>query len=191
MIYAWGNCCHIGSKALATKLWQILGLLSIPWGNIVYWKLLWGSIWLGQGREKVNLFWSKGCKGILKKQSCKSVIILCQFWGIVIGDGISGCNSPIGLIDALTFLKKEMATHSIVLAWRIPVTAEPGGLPSVGSHRIAHDCSDLAAGNFSKVSETPFDRFLFYNKNRRVPRRARFLNMFQFQLCIYKFFSSL
>ena len=38
-----------------------------------------------------------------------------------------------------------MATHSSVLAWRIPGTAEPGGLPSMGSHRVGHDCSDLAA----------------------------------------------
>ena len=38
-----------------------------------------------------------------------------------------------------------MATHSSVLAWRIPETAEPGGLPSVGSHRVGHDWSDLAA----------------------------------------------
>ena len=37
-----------------------------------------------------------------------------------------------------------MATHSSVLAWRIPGTGEPGGLPSVGSHRVGHDCSDLA-----------------------------------------------
>ena len=38
-----------------------------------------------------------------------------------------------------------MATHSSVLAWRIPGTGEPGGLPSVGSHRVGHDWSDLAA----------------------------------------------
>ena len=38
-----------------------------------------------------------------------------------------------------------MATHSSVLAWRIPGTAEPGGLPSMGSHRVGHDRSDLAA----------------------------------------------
>ena len=38
-----------------------------------------------------------------------------------------------------------MATHSSVLAWRIPGTAEPGGLPSMGSHRVWHDWSDLAA----------------------------------------------
>ena len=36
-------------------------------------------------------------------------------------------------------LEKEMATHSSVLAWRIPGTAEPGGLPSRGSHRVGHD----------------------------------------------------
>ena len=41
-------------------------------------------------------------------------------------------------------LEKEMATHSSVLAWRIPGTGEPGGLLSMGSHRVEHDCSDLA-----------------------------------------------
>ena len=38
-----------------------------------------------------------------------------------------------------------MATHSSVLAWRVPGTGEPVGLPSVGSHRVGHDWSDLAA----------------------------------------------
>ena len=42
-------------------------------------------------------------------------------------------------------LEKEMATHSSILAWRIPGTEEPGGLPSMGSHRVGHDWSDLAA----------------------------------------------
>ena len=42
-------------------------------------------------------------------------------------------------------LEKEMATQYSVLAWRIPGMAEPGGLPSVGSHRVGHDQSDLAA----------------------------------------------
>ena len=42
-------------------------------------------------------------------------------------------------------LEKEMATHSSVFAWRIPGTGEPGGLPSVGSHRVGHDWRDLAA----------------------------------------------
>ena len=41
-------------------------------------------------------------------------------------------------------LEKEMATHSSVLAWRIPGTGEPGGLLSLGLHRVGHDWSDLA-----------------------------------------------
>ena len=42
-------------------------------------------------------------------------------------------------------LEKEMTVHSSILAWRIPGTAEPGGLPSKGSHRVGHDWSDLTA----------------------------------------------
>ena len=41
-------------------------------------------------------------------------------------------------------LRKGMATHSSILAWRIPWTEEPGGLLSMGSHRVRHDWSDLA-----------------------------------------------
>ena len=44
-------------------------------------------------------------------------------------------------------LGKEMATHSSVLAWRIPGAGEPGGLPSMGSHRVRHDWSDLGGDN--------------------------------------------
>ena len=42
-------------------------------------------------------------------------------------------------------LEKEMATHSSILAWRIPGTGEPSGLLSMGSHRVRHDQSDLTA----------------------------------------------
>ena len=42
-------------------------------------------------------------------------------------------------------LEKEMATHSSVLAWRISGTGQPGGLPSMGSHRFGHDWGNLAA----------------------------------------------
>ena len=42
-------------------------------------------------------------------------------------------------------LEKEMATHSSVLAWRTPGMGEPGGLPSMGSHRVRYDWSDLGA----------------------------------------------
>ena len=48
-----------------------------------------------------------------------------------------GSSQPKGL--NFSSVQKEMATHSSVLAWRIPGTVEPGGLPSVGSHRVGHD----------------------------------------------------
>ena len=49
-------------------------------------------------------------------------------------------------------LEKEMATHSGVLAWRIPGTGEPGGLPPTGSHRVGHDWSDLVS--VSRLTES-------------------------------------
>ena len=48
-------------------------------------------------------------------------------------------------------LEKEMATHSSVLAWRIPGMGEPGGLPSMGSHRVRHDWCDLAAAAAARM----------------------------------------
>ena len=48
-------------------------------------------------------------------------------------DGSVNCHHLI------TMLEKEMATHSSVLAWRIPGTGEPGGLPSMGLYRVGHD----------------------------------------------------
>ena len=47
--------------------------------------------------------------------------------------------------------EKAMAPHSSVLAWRIPRTEEPGGLPSTGSHRVRHDWSDLAAAAAARM----------------------------------------
>ena len=49
-------------------------------------------------------------------------------------------------------LEKEMVTHSSVLAWRIPGTGEPHGLPSMGSHRVGHDWSDLAVAAAAVMS---------------------------------------
>ena len=54
-------------------------------------------------------------------------------------------------------LEKAMATHSSVLAWTVPGMGEPGGLPSMGSHRVGHDWSDLAAaaeaGNLVEIKD--------------------------------------
>ena len=59
--------------------------------------------------------------------------------------------------------EKEMATHSSVLAWRIPGTGEPGGLPSTGSHRVRHDWSDLvaAAARLSWILQAQSNTWVF------------------------------
>ena len=49
------------------------------------------------------------------------------------------------IVTKVYIMEKEMATHSSVLAWTIPGTGEPGGLLSLGSHRVRHDLSELAA----------------------------------------------
>ena len=74
--------------------------------------------------------------------------------GMNYGDTCSGAGFPRGLVvknppavqemrvqslGQEDPLEKEMAIHSSVLAWRIPGTGEPGGLPSMGSHRVGHD----------------------------------------------------
>ena len=64
-------------------------------------------------------------------------------------------------------LEKEMATHSSVLAWRIPGMAEPGGLPSMGSHRVGHDWSDLAAA--ALMSPALAGRFFTTSANWETP----------------------
>ena len=63
----------------------------------------------------------------------------------------SGCQ-----IDStdLEYMEKEVATHSSVLAWRIPGTEEPCGLLSLGSHRVGHDWSDLAAAAAAQIVST-------------------------------------
>ena len=78
----------------------------------------------------------------------QAVLALWVLPSLVPGHGVS--NSQTLLSNFLfTFhfhaLEKEMAIHSSVLAWRIPGTGEPGGLLSMGLHRVRHDWSDLAA----------------------------------------------
>ena len=63
-------------------------------------------------------------------------------------------------------LEKETATHSSVLAWRIPGMGEPGGLPSMGSHRVRHDLRDLAAAAVDQIIGQFLDyKFLHHLNN--------------------------
>ena len=54
-------------------------------------------------------------------------------------------------------LEKETAAHSSVLPWRIPWTREPGGLPSMRSHRVGHDWSDLATAPAASIAHRVLD----------------------------------
>ena len=59
----------------------------------------------------------------------------CRLWGRTESDTTERLHFHFSLYA----LEKEMATHSSALAWRIPGAGEPGGLPSMGSHRVGHD----------------------------------------------------
>ena len=76
--------------------------------------------------------------------TCQGTVIpLTALWFLVPcqkSDDWPRCSlKSLGLLGAAEPKEKEMATHSSVLAWRIPGTGEPGGLPSMGSRRVGHD----------------------------------------------------
>ena len=84
-------------------------------------------------------------------------------------------------------LEKEMAIHSSVLAWRIPGTAEPGGLPSMGSYRVGHDWSDLAA------AATGLYWFIFFNwsiADLQCCVSFRCTKVIQLYICVHTFSGS-
>ena len=100
-----------------------------------------------------------------------------------------GCSPPFHF--SLSCLEKEMATHSSVLAWRDPGTGEPDGLPSVGSHRVGHDWSDLAVVA-AAMCNNPTTQYRFSSQiiiSRTILfSRIRF-PIFKCMRCCSKFFS--
>ena len=97
----------------------------------------------GEGKKKMYRFmgrFGEGNDNPLQYSCLENPMDGGAWWAAVHGVA----KSQTRLSDfTLTFhfhaLEKEMATHSSVLAWRIPGTGEPGGLPSTGSHRVGHD----------------------------------------------------
>ena len=100
----------------------------------------------GVGSLSLNLLWNEGNGTPLQYSCLENPMDGGAWWAAV-----HGVAKSVTWLSDFTFtfhfhaLEKEMATHCSVLAWRIPGTAEPGGLPSKGSHRVGHDWSDLAA----------------------------------------------
>ena len=96
-----------------------------------------GGIGGKRGRGRQRMRWLDGITDSMDM----NLVMDREAWRAVI-HGVA--KSLTGLSDfTFTFhfpaLEKEMATHSSVLAWRIPGMVEPGGLPSMGSHRVGHD----------------------------------------------------
>ena len=136
---------------------MIKNLTARPGFNPWVGKILWRREWLptpvflpGESpwTEEPSELQSTGSQRIGHDWATNTVTPFSYIFGE--GDGTPLQYSCHGLSDfTFTFhchaLEKEMATHSTVLAWRIPGTGEPGGLPSMGSRRVGHDWSDLAA----------------------------------------------
>ena len=91
-------------------------------------------------------------------------------------------------------LEKEIATHSSILAWRIPWTEEPGGLQSIGSHRVGHDRSNLACMPAQRLALSGFTAAVLgsipgwelrsckphgMDKTKKQTKRERILKPFQ------------
>ena len=85
------------------------------------------------------------------------------WWAAVHGIAKSRTRLSVTFTFHFHILEKEMATHSTVLAWRIPGTGEPGGLPSMGSHRVGHDWSDLAAAAAAH-QRNPLSTLLYWRR---------------------------
>ena len=83
-------------------------------------------------------------------------------------------------------LEKEMATHSNVLAWRIPGTGEPGGLPSMGSHRVRHDWSNLAATAAAAMSNVRVSKETLNSLWKRKSRQNQEVVTFSYSHLILK-----
>ena len=92
-------------------------------------------------------------------------------------------------------LEKEMATHSSGLAWRIPGMGEPGGLLSMGSHRVGHNWSNLAAAAAAEIALCDGCEDKFQTTWRRIPdpplytcvSLAKLPEFFNLSFLIYKY----
>ena len=149
-LYFPGNSDGTESAWNAGDLGLILG--SDPWVGKIFWRREWQPtpVFLpGEFHGQRSLL---GCSPWgLKELDTTKQLTLSQMrnWGL------ESLNSPLAPVaqrlkrlPAMSQedpLEKEMATHSSIFAWRIPWMEEPGGLPFMGSHRVGHEWSDLAA----------------------------------------------
>jgi len=141
------NCSH-------NAVWQILGAYSsCNWNDYTrWWRRRWHPTFNRPG-----------------KSHGRRSLVGCSPWGCEESDTTEWLHFHFHALE------KEMATHSSVLAWRIPGTGEPGGLLSMGSHRVGHDWSDLAAYLLNSNSSFPLrpvpDNLWLYSVSVSLPPR--------------------
>ena len=120
------------------------------------------ALLLVSGRPLNWILLRKKCNGTPLQYSCLENPMDGGAWWAA----VHGVSKRLTQLSNFTFtfhfhaLEKEMATHSSVLAWRIPGMGEPGELPSVGSHRVGHDWNDLVAAARKKWWEWRKGSFL-------------------------------
>ena len=88
-------------------------------------------------------------------------------------------------------LEKEMATHSSILAWRIPGTEEPGGLPSVGSHRVEHDWHDLVVVVVVPSGEHQISVSVLSGDNLKIAQKSSTVVIWSSVFLLFKLFFKL
>ena len=147
------------------KSWHLISTYHVPdsglnilcmWMNslnlpttleLAYYPLDFTSEGMGRGTEEhVMEPGFDGCAVLLPgKPHGWASLVGCSPWG----------REELDMTERLHFhlLEKEMATHSNVLAWRIPGMVEPDALPSMGSYRVGHDRSDLASSSSSSLTQ--------------------------------------
>ena len=137
--------CSVVSNSVAHQAYLSMGILQ---ARILEWVAMLSSRWSSQPRDwtQVSHIAGEG-NGTPLQYSCQENPTDGGAWWAAVHAVSKG---QIQLSDfTFTFyfhaLEKETATHSSVLAWRIPGMGVPGGLPSMGLHRVRHDWSDLAA----------------------------------------------
>ena len=143
---------------------RILKWVAYPFSRGSSWPRNWTGVSCTAGRFFTNWAIREATDSLLERAGRNSqcnTLLPCKIWLKILPGKSHGRRSLVGCspwgckesdrTERLPFtfhfhaLEKEMATHSSGLAWRIPGTGEPGGLPSIGSHRVRHDWSNLAA----------------------------------------------
>ena len=154
------NWAHIHSQGCIAKMMKLQELLQEALPDDTHHRFFMVNIslrrnvgWWGPSKAKFPKFflWAKGMYGEGNGNPLQYSCLENPMDGGAWWAAVHGVARSLTWLSNFTFtfhfhaLEKERATHSSVLAWRIPGTGEPGGLPSMGSHRVGHDWSNLAA----------------------------------------------